>query len=75
MEVFPNPATDLLTVSSPRNILKMRIYSLSGQILYETEVGKTDYHMNVANFSNGMYLIFAETDQGIKVGRVAIKGN
>ena len=58
--VFPNPVNDILqvdiaTLSSPEEELK--IYSLTGQLLYLKKVQTGSYFLNFSQFANGMYLL------------------
>lgn len=72
--VFPNPASDLITVTFPRktteqysDISILNIYGqvvYSGKIFYDSFVGQVDIDIN--EFPNGVYFVKTEQDQTLR---------
>lgn len=58
LKVYPNPATDVVTVSAGEDITSLAIYSLTGaQMGVDTEVNGGEAVMNVSSLQNGAYII------------------
>ena len=62
ISIFPNPATDILTIEVPTNISlqKVILYNALGQKALETNQNK----INVSGLSAGMYIVNFETSEG-----------
>lgn len=57
LRVYPNPVTDILTISASENISEIRISNLLGQkIVYKTAFSSEE-KINVSGFVNGWYLV------------------
>ena len=56
VEVFPNPASDRITISSPRPIQKLQWYNLNGQLLLEQKYPNLK-SLDVSPFNSGVYLL------------------
>ena len=62
MSLFPNPATDQVTISLPATSAKaaVTIYSLDGKKVYAGETdGTSNYTFSVADFKPGIYVVIA----------------
>lgn len=78
MNVFPNPSSDLITISS--NFYSMTQFNLSlldinGKVLRSEEVnanGKWMHEMNVSELSNGIYMIRISNEDGSTVRKISI---
>jgi hypothetical protein len=68
LKVFPNPASDKIIVDFPTKELnvQVRILSLYGQIMYETEVPSytSGYSIQVNNWPNGLYILELHNSTG-----------
>jgi len=64
IDVFPNPATDNMTIKYPAKS-EITILNIEGQLIKSLKLtnGKTD--LDVSAFSSGVYIIRAMTDKGI----------
>jgi len=63
LTLYPNPVSGSLSVSSGVLIQKAEIYSLSGELVQQTEVpAKT---IDMSRLNKGCYLVKAHTNQGI----------
>nr|NQU91798.1 T9SS type A sorting domain-containing protein [Bacteroidota bacterium] len=62
--VFPNPATDLINISSDYNLKKVTLVNSLGQPVYTQEVTGNNYQINVSSYVIGMYFIRIETANG-----------
>lgn len=60
MAVYPNPATDLLTISNlPSEDVNVRIYNVSGVLMLSVEASSGSNSINVRGLSDGIYIIRA----------------
>ncbi|HEY0047152.1 MAG TPA: T9SS type A sorting domain-containing protein [Flavobacterium sp.] len=63
-KIFPNPATDHLTISIAENAIdKIEIYSMTGQLLTAHQgSGQKTINIDVNGFSSGIYLLKVEAE-------------
>jgi hypothetical protein len=67
--LYPNPASDILTVTTNEPLRErtiVRLVDMSGRVLLEERSGNTGsdrLELNVANIQNGQYLIQMVSDQ------------
>ena len=59
LQVYPNPANNKVTIEG--NYLSLKIYSLTGEIIWEKEFGseETKYDLQTSSFPEGMYIVEA----------------
>ena len=67
--IYPNPATDLINISSINQISNVSIFNNVGQLVYEGN----NIQINTSNFNAGVYIIKVETIRGIETQKVTIK--
>jgi hypothetical protein len=67
--IYPNPATNMINISSPNQINSVVIYNYVGQSVYEGN----STQINTSNFDAGVYIIRIETTNGIETQKVTIK--
>ena len=58
--VFPNPATDRVTISSSEPIAQTMLYNLNGQLVLQT----SETQIDVSSLSSGVYIVHAQTSNG-----------
>jgi hypothetical protein len=57
LSIYPNPATDKLTIQSEENLTSVIIYDLQGRIVYQTgESDENSIDIDLHNFSPGTYI-------------------
>ena len=71
--VYPNPATENITIFSPSEIKKVSIINCVGQVIYENHINGVDIQINTRNYEPGVYIIRIETTNGLEILKVAIK--
>ena len=69
VSIYPNPATDMINISSHNPINNVVIFNYVGQPVYEGN----NTQINTSNFDAGVYIIRIETYKGIETQKVAIK--
>lgn len=55
--VYPNPVKDVLNVISAESIDMLRIYDLTGKIVKQEAPNKSNFDLDVADLSKGIYLV------------------
>jgi hypothetical protein len=78
VNLFPNPTSDVLFVKMDLPINsgnKIQLYSIDGKVLLEKNLNDGDelMELNVANFTNGIYIMQLTVNQGVVTKRVIIQ--
>ena len=55
--LFPNPATDILNITSSENISEIEIVNALGQVVYRTEVNGDNAVCDVNGLTSGVYIV------------------
>ncbi|MCP4143980.1 MAG: T9SS type A sorting domain-containing protein [bacterium] len=73
MNVYPNPAKDVINVASDYNMKSITLVNDVGQTVYTQPVTGKTYQISVSNYVTGMYFVRIETTDGsVITKRVAI---
>ncbi len=59
-KMYPNPATNILTLSSKNMIEKVTIYNALGQLIYKQDYSSNEVTISVSNLSKGIYVITSQ---------------
>ena len=73
LSIYPNPASDLITVRSGHNLRSAGIYDVRGSRLWSRsyDVGNL-ITIDVSGMENGIYILHVETDRGIAKRKVVV---
>lgn len=71
MQVYPNPAANVLNVSA-EGMTRISVYNTIGQMVYNQEVTDNFVTLNVADYQSGIYMVSIETNSGRSVKQVSI---
>ena len=69
-KLFPNPTSDILTVHLDRiGLINIRIYDLSGRLVYRAEEALEDnrFFIDMSSLRNGLYMLRLETVNGEEI--------
>ena len=73
VSVFPNPATDNLTITSAGGLnplVAVRIYNVLGSVIYEKKgIRFNELSIDLSGIQSGAYIVFAELEKGESVRR------
>jgi len=69
--IYPNPATDHITISTTDNVQRVEIYNMQGQLV-KAETGAVN-NISVKGLANGMYTLKLTTDNGVSVHKIVKK--
>ena len=76
LKIYPNPATEKLTVAGTNGAIihNISIINLNGQVLQQVNnVNQTSEVLHVDKLASGVYFVKAETSRGVSVSRVVIR--
>jgi hypothetical protein len=71
--IFPNPATNQLTVESAQTIEKIFFVNHFGQTILEKSIDAKQAKVNTSELKNGIYFLRVKTDKGILNKKVVIQ--
>lgn len=73
IKVYPNPANNYFTVaSSLTNIQKISMLNQFGEVIYKNQNPHLPQHINVSNFTNGIYFLRIETKYGVMYKKIEV---
>lgn len=73
LNVYPNPATDIININAGSNINNIAIYNALGQTVYtNNNVNSDNYIINTNDLAAGMYLVTVSTEKGLASQRISI---
>ena len=64
--IFPNPAKDAVTINS-KGVKHLTITDCFGRIVYNAEINRTSYILNLKSFANGIYIFSFDNGEKVKV--------
>ncbi|MCC5654083.1 T9SS type A sorting domain-containing protein [Nostoc sp. XA013] len=73
LKAYPNPVTDLLTVSYSENILAVEVFNLIGQKIMDKTVNNTQVTINLSDIETGTYLVSVSSGKAQKTFRILKK--
>lgn len=68
LSIYPNPAHTEIRIESSTFVQSIKLFSATGQLLYE-DTAYDSSPINVADLSNGIYIIQIMTDEGMATRR------
>ena len=72
VEIYPNPANDLLTIKA-ENVSNVMIYNAVGQKVYDKAVDSSEVSINLDGFDTGIYLVKFIADGNEVTRKVSIQ--
>ena len=61
--IYPNPATDAVTVKTSGNKgLSVELSTINGTLIYKSKIEGTLHQINMSNLSNGVYFVTVKSD-------------
>src|SRR5690606_6810925 len=74
--LFPNPATNVVTITNGENIFvtEIAVYDVAGKLIKtENYNSKTEIQLNIENLASGTYLLHLKTNEGTAVKKLVKK--
>jgi len=73
INVFPNPASEQINVTSDERIVRMEIMNSIGQMVYSSEVNGYNTFVNVSTFEKGVYFMRVEGESSTVTRKITVK--
>ena len=77
VKISPNPVNDLLMIGlenfEPLKNVTVVVYNILGERIFQTRATGKNMVIDFADFSEGMYLVRVDTDQGGDISRIIFK--
>ena len=72
IQVYPNPAVDIVNISSNSNMVSVSIYNITGQIMITKENISGDYKIDISNLKKGIYIVHIVDNEKTVVKKITI---
>lgn len=69
LNIFPNPATDNLSIEANEQITEVNIYNIIGVSVYNEQCTNNNLNVNISEFNSGVYFVKVKTGNGETVKR------
>lgn len=73
IKIYPNPASDFITVQAKGIIKAIQLFDLQGRIVATQLVDDTQQRVDISKYATGIYLIKVTTEQGTKSEKIVLK--
>ena len=73
LNIYPNPATDKINVTSNIKINHVWVLNNLGAIVIETTANTNQLNLDISGLNPGMYIIKIETDGAVTTRKVMIR--
>ncbi len=73
IHLFPNPVRDLVNLVSTLEMQQVRVFDISGRVVYSNTINSEEYQINTEHFESGMYFVRITTTEGIFTGKLQIQ--
>ncbi len=73
VKIFPNPAKNIIHITSPTKIKTMKLLSNTGQVILEKKVNSLHYRIDISSYDRGIYFVKLETEEAILIKKIVIE--
>ncbi|MCA1806476.1 MAG: choice-of-anchor J domain-containing protein, partial [Actinobacteria bacterium] len=73
ISLFPNPVRDMVKLVSTLEMQQVRVFDISGRIVYSNTINSEEYQINTEHFESGMYFVRITTAEGIFTGKLQVQ--
>jgi len=70
VSIFPNPTSDKVSIKSDKLITGIKIYSMSGYIVYETNNNLTSLDIDISEYTSGVYILEYEINNNLFLKKI-----
>ena len=73
LNIYPNPATDMINISYPTSIESIEMFDLTGRKILSKTVSEKETQLNISHLNSGIYILNIKTDEGLGSKRIIKK--
>jgi len=73
VKLFPNPASDIISIQSDLKIEQLIIYNQMGQLVFETQSTGNTLNVDISDLEHGIYLFKIINAEGSRVKKVIVE--
>jgi len=73
LKIYPNPVSNVLTVSYPEKLESIQIYNTVGQTVFAKNIGNTEVHADLSQLTAGVYFVNIIANNKIKTIKILKK--
>lgn len=70
--IYPNPANNVLNITSNENINRVEVYNMMGQMVGMYEANDVNTQINTSSFANGVYTVKISTENGTSTKKFTV---
>ncbi len=70
LRMYPNPASDMLTVENGDEVEQIKVYSVTGKLMDTYDVNGNTIRLNVADYAKGIYLVKFVSGSSSRTARI-----
>ena len=67
--LFPNPASNCLTIASAADVSKVEIYDVTGKMVMTVNAASENVTLNVSELNTGMYFVNVTNQKGVQTSK------
>ncbi|MBK5215042.1 MAG: T9SS type A sorting domain-containing protein [Flavobacteriaceae bacterium] len=73
IDMYPNPVTDILTISTPLNIYSIEVYAIGGQLVERNYYHQKSVAFDYSKYAAGIYIMKVISDTNTQIVKVVKK--
>jgi acetyl esterase/lipase len=74
VSLYPNPAKNIVTINTEKNILSIEIYHINGSLILRKEkINNNRFILNKLNLSSGLYIVDVQLEEGVVSRKLIIE--
>jgi len=71
--IFPNPASDFVTITSDSEIVAFKVYYPTGQVIFKESINNNIHKLDVSQLNHGIYFLQIEFEAETILRKVVIE--
>jgi hypothetical protein len=71
--IYPNPANEVVNISSAVTVTSIKLMNYTGQIVYSNQTSATQFSINTNDIAAGVYVLQLETENGTSSRKLIIE--
>ncbi|MBI9036544.1 MAG: T9SS type A sorting domain-containing protein [Bacteroidales bacterium] len=73
INVFPNPANNIINIVSEKNIVNIKILNFAGQVIFEENSNSNNVKLNSSDYPAGIYFLQINISENIITKKLTVK--